>query len=142
MRHSLSTFHQQRAFCSKCLQTCLYRHPAFWNPNLNRFSTHAHELSVPHLQWKSIPPLACLSETFTEERKLMDKLNRMDREREQIARTMKEKFNKVEKTLKEIQSGMLQLQPQMQTFMQSMEAKMQTFVQNARTQITTKIQQL
>ncbi|KAM7289847.1 hypothetical protein ISCGN_029975 [Ixodes scapularis] len=78
----------------------------------------------------------------TKERKLMARLDRMDKEREQIAHSMKEKFNKVEMTLGEIQRGMLQLQTQMQTFLQSMEAKMQTFVQNAQTQITTQIQQL
>lgn len=72
----------------------------------------------------------------------MARLDRMDKEREQIAHSMKEKFNKVEMTLGEIQSGMLQLQTQMQTFLQSMEAKMQTFVQNAQTQIITQIQQL
>lgn len=67
----------------------------------------------------------------TKERKLMARLDHVDRERGQITHMMKEKFNKVEKTLEEIQSGMLQLQTQMQTFMQSMEAKMQTFVQSA-----------
>lgn len=78
----------------------------------------------------------------TKERRLMARLDRMDREREQLAKTTKDKFSKMEKTLQDLQSGMRQMQTQLQTFMQSMESQTQAFMQNVETQINTKLQQL
>ncbi|KAH9382571.1 hypothetical protein HPB48_011997 [Haemaphysalis longicornis] len=64
----------------------------------------------------------------TKERRLQARLDRMDEEREQLARTMNEKFNKlderltsVEQSMQGIQNGMVQLQAQIQSVMQNVE---------------------
>ncbi|XP_077541081.1 uncharacterized protein LOC144153303 [Haemaphysalis longicornis] len=74
----------------------------------------------------------------TKERRLQARLDRMDEEREQLARTMNEKFNKlderltsVEQSMQGIQNGMVQLQAQIQSVMQNVEV-----------QIIAKLQQL
>lgn len=74
----------------------------------------------------------------TKERRLQARLDRMDEEREQLTRTMKEKFNKlderftsVEQSIQGIQNGMVQLQAQIQSVMQNVEV-----------QIIAKLQQL
>lgn len=74
----------------------------------------------------------------TKERRLQARLDRMDEESEQLARTMNEKFDKlderltsVEQSMQEIQNGMVQLQAQIQSVIQNVEA-----------QIIAKLQQL